>query len=67
MIFFPFATFQEHVIQSWPLGLPPQNIDVALMCLPLLCSPFVVLEFQMDHMMPFEPQHPNGPPFAPRI
>jgi hypothetical protein len=29
------------------------------MCLPLLCVPLVMFSFQMDHMMPFEPQHPN--------
>ncbi len=33
---YPFAMHQEHVLQSRPFGLIPQNIEVASMCLPLL-------------------------------
>ncbi len=36
------------------------------MCLPLICAPFHELSCQMDHMIPFQPQPPNSPPFTPR-
>lgn len=57
---YPFAMHQEHVLQSRPFGLIPQNTKVASTCLPLLPTPLVALEFQMDHMMPFQSHHPNG-------
>ncbi len=62
---YPFAMHQENVLQSRPFGLIPQNTtEVASMCLPLLPTPLVALELQMDHMMPFQSHHPNGLPFA---